>query len=265
METILSDEIGIEFALLGKFRARARYRPIYARMDDMLFPVAVQGLATVTLEGREVSPDAVLGNAPSAAARQAFELLVLTLAIRNHSRSDAEALDLYLDFPSGSREGLRLATEMLEDMAAGRHQQIGVFVSGADAVAVERLRQSGIRIGLVARLDDQRLADTIGTARPDIVRLEEGWLERAAASEALAALLGRFVVACHETSAQVMVPGIDSRAKLLAALGIEADYLVGDALGTALPAGAVMDLSPLPIAGLTVPNVVPFARRTNSG
>jgi len=265
VETILSDEIGIEFALLGKFRARARYRPVYSRMEERLFPVAVQGFAAVTLEGKDVSPEAVLGSAPSAAARQAFELLALTLAIRNHGRSDADALDHFVDFPGASTDGLRLATDMLEDLAAGREQQIGVFVSGADVATVERLRRSGIRIGLVARLEDPALAETIAAVSPEIIRMEGDWLERAAASGALAALLGRFVVACHEVGAEVMIADVDEQLKLLAALGIEADYLAGDMLGAALPAGAVMDLSSLSVARLTVPNVVPFARRTRMG
>lgn len=262
METILSDEVGIEFALLGKFRARARYRPVYARMDERMFPVAAQGFAAITLEGSDVSPEAVLGNMPSAAARQAFELLALTLAIRNHARSDADALDLFVDFPSASGTGLRLAVDMLQDLAAGRDQQISVFVSSADTASVELLRHCGIRIGLVARLDDPMLSETIGTVKPDTIRMEGDWLERAAKSDAMAALLGRFVTSCHEVGAQVMVADVDGRAKTLAALGIEADYLAGDALGAALPAGAVMDLSALAVSTLTVPNVVPFARRS---
>lgn len=262
---ILTDEIGVEFALLGKFRARARYRPVYLRNDSELSPIAVQGEMAITHGGVEVAAQLALGADPSSAAAQALDLLALTLVVRNHHRSDGSALDLHLDFPKGLSRALCM--EALDELAtpAAKTRNLTVFVSGTDVEDIEisdMLREEGYRLGMAADLNDPMLAEAISAAKPDVVRIDGEWLAKAAQSAALAALLAQFVLSCRDSGTRTMLTGVDDRVRLMAALGTGAELLAGEALGRALLAGAVMDLSPVSAIGLPTSNVLPFARRS---
>jgi EAL domain-containing protein (putative c-di-GMP-specific phosphodiesterase class I) len=266
VNAILTDEVGIEFGLLGKFRAKARYRPVYECAEPMLRPVAVYGEMAILQNGAEVDRQAVLGHDPSPAARQALDLLALTLVVRNHRRSDADALDLHLDFPKGPSRDISL--EALEELSAPDIEaaRITVFLDGAAIARTGvscQLKAAGYRLGLAARLDDPGLADAIGEAKPHVVRIESDWLERAEKSPALGSLMARFVASCRDAGAEVMFWNVGARSLLTTARELGAGLLAGDALGRSLPAGAVMDLTPLPLAGPSdrAPNVLPFARQ----
>lgn len=245
--------------MLGKYRAQARYRPVYALADGALVPAAAQGAAALTLDGAEVAREFALDG--TAASRLAFDLMGLTLIMRNHRLSDAGGLDLLADLPVSGGEGAELALELLEELAGGGRERTVVFLAGPQADAAGRLRAAGFRIGLRARLEDAALADGIASVEPEIIRLDGDWLRHAGAGGGLGALLGRFVAACRDAGARVMLPEVDSREALAAALGLGADFFAGDALGPATAPAAAMDLRGVPLAGLTVPNVLPFRRR----
>ncbi|MCO5065182.1 MAG: hypothetical protein M9924_12315 [Rhizobiaceae bacterium] len=270
MSAILTDEIGIEFALLGKFRARARYRPVYRLDRGLLHPVAVQGEMATMHNGVDIEPQAMLGNDPSPAARQAMDLLAMTLIVRNHHRSDADALALYLDFPGGPSRAISL--EALDELAAPTMDagRITVFVEGGeslpDAISA-RLKERGYKVGLVAGFGDPALADNIALTAPHVVRIAGEWVEKAAENPALASLLARFVGSCRDAAAEVMFCGIDNPVRAAAAPGLGATLFSGDALSLSLPAGAAMNLSPVPLSTLTAraQNIVPFARRRRPG
>ncbi|MBX3598514.1 MAG: EAL domain-containing protein [Rhizobiaceae bacterium] len=251
MDTIISDEIGVQYAVMGHYRLHTLYRQVFAsHVAGLLSPLALQAELVVSRDGVPVSERV-----------EADRQIGLQLAIRNLAQSDGAELDLFVDLPDGQGA----IDDLADELAAAELEpsRVTVFLDSAEEAVALRLRETGVNLGLAARLNDEKLADSFAACAPQTIRIDGDWLRRAAGSRELSALLRRFMETCRDARANVFANDIGEAYVLTYALELGVDFLAGEALRPAQAPGAAMDLEPLATEGLKAgaDNVVPFARR----
>ena len=226
---IFVDEIGIEVGIVGEFRLRASYQPVFTRRGDLLSAVAVRGSTTPFHHGQVMSLSAFHD---ATLPRHSFALTALEAALnfRNLLHTGVPGLKLLL------RVDLRCASTGGRARAAGRmlaprsHATLldprDVFIElsgltevGADAAATAfaALRDRDIRVAAL-ELGNGPASLLPDSPPADIVRIDGGWFRTVARQPSTARLFAALVRAYRSRSAEVLIDGIATEATLRAAL-----------------------------------------------
>jgi hypothetical protein len=268
-ENIIADEVGIEFALVGKYRARASYTPVYTRAgSDSFVPVAVRGGVHITLNGQQASLTDVLADLPEDVSGQALDILRVALMLRNIRSIDGELSELIVDLPDSLPGDPAGIASMLLELAQPNlypEQVTCVFGAGGPAMrAVAReLRRAGFKVGLSNSFDNHYLSNDIEAVEPDLIAIERSWFHRVCQEPSAVNLLKSLVTSYRRKGGKVFIDGVDGVDHLMVGSEVAADLLQGDLLGKAAVAGAVMETKPRTLDDIfeSRANVLPFGRR----
>lgn len=259
-DAILVDEIGIEMGVYGGYRLKSSYQPIFAPRDGLLFPVAVEGLISPQLAGRPIPPALFFGEVPPEDVLF-IESMCRALHLRNHHNIGIDNLQLFFNYDPWANCDLvkslgeiafmvrRLAEIDLDprllvcEITEAAVRDIGVLVElAAD------MRSHGIRIAIDDFGAGHSTLERIDALRPEIVKLDGGWVRNLVADRSTKRLFAAAVSGFRAAGAQVLVEGIETSLHLDVALEAGADLLQGYLLGGPALAGSIFDPAPRPVA-----------------
>jgi len=254
-EAIVTDEIGIATAVLGPYRLKSVFQPIFSRSGGTLRLTGVQATAATLGNGRPIGSGADPAPAANMDAAGMAEPLSLALHLRNYANIGVAGLDLHVNCVSCP--GVDLLAVLTTVPMAGWDD----IVLGAEKLVCEIAPAESREHAFWQAIDDLRwkgvrLAGTFGAERkfpaevvPDIVRIDGGWLGKIR-TEATAQLLVPVISILRRRGAKILIDGIDTAVELQAAVEMDADLYQGSFLARSIPAGGVLDEAPLSLAGL---------------
>ncbi|BCH23794.1 diguanylate phosphodiesterase [Mesorhizobium sp. L-8-10] len=276
-DAIVTDEIGIEFGVMGDYRLKCAYQPIFRRDAAHLRPVAVEGTQIAFLEGERAEWPSFMADV-SRADRSFVDRLGRTLSLRNHRNIGLPEMDLLFTsdpIPDGDVDRWPGPMALLP----GRLEEIDLDPARLiceinDAVWLDRealldlatgLRRAGLRIAVGDFGSGHATLERIGLVKPDIVTIDEAWFHRLCEDEGTVRLFGPIAATFRQLGSQVLVSGIETPAQLRIALDGGADLLQGPLLSTPALAGSTFDETPLLIEKLlrTSGKVVPLFGKNN--
>ncbi|MHA6686631.1 EAL domain-containing protein [Mesorhizobium sp. A556] len=261
-DAIFADEIGIEYGVLGKYRLRSAYQPIFAPRADLLVPVAVEALVEPHLAGKVVPPTTFFGElAPP--DRLYAETMCRALHLRNYHNIDAVGLDLFFnynpqinDHAGRALAEIRLMAMHLDDLGI----EPGMLVCEITEQAapddrllgklVHEMRRNGMRVAVDDFGAGHSTMARMSVVEPDIVKLDGAWFGQLCLSEVSERLLRPLVAGLHDRGIKVLVEGIENAHHLRTALAGGVDMLQGFYLGRPALAGAIFDEKPVAIESL---------------
>lgn len=254
-DSIVVDEIGLEYGIYGDFRLRSAFQPVFAHDNGQLSPVAVEALVVPHHRGQPLAMEHFLNDVPSQdrgyvdGMRQA-----LLLANRHNIDADGIGLIFRLDMQAESDAGLlmeemRIMVRRLDDAGFSAETLVcEINVAGSDgdrilAVASE-VRGLGMRIIISNGAAGRPSGELIRKVKPEIVRIDRVSLARFCADAATERLFRPVVAELKDLGAAVFVEGIETENHLDAALGAGADLFLGDLLEKPALVGSVFDDAP---------------------
>ncbi len=257
--SIMVDEVGIRYAVVGEVRLRTVCQPIYALHAGAVVPVAVRAMDASYRGGREQpAHDNQARLSPGERAGQGA--IFRRLHLHNLSNVSETPLDLHIA-PDAAEVDIGVVTLDMarlvdEGAAIGIDAERLVFdltgMALADPVAVVEsiaiLRRAGARVAL-----DAAAMGGLGAgahAQPDIVRLPPIWLQVLARDPASGRLLSSMVATLRRRGIRVQAEGIESASHLRMAMEAKVDFFQGGLLGDPAPAGAAFDEEPRTVASL---------------
>jgi EAL domain-containing protein (putative c-di-GMP-specific phosphodiesterase class I) len=249
---------------------KSAYQKIFRRESGLLFPFAVEGLATPFRGGLPVAPE-VFFEATPPEDRVFVESMCRTLHLRNYDNIGEPGLVLFFNFDPRTNSDFAFMVKELE-FIAGRYGEIQldshllvceiIETEAQDVETLVRIAGEMRRYGIRLAVDDFGVGhsdlDRVKLIGPDIVKIDGVWFRQIAALPAAAALFRSFVSGLHELGAQVLIEGIETPGELACAVEAGADYLQGFLFSRPRLAGTIFDPSPLRIDALLKPgaNVV---------
>jgi len=247
------DEVGITFGVIGPWRLKTLYQPVYERRGEILSFAALRASSVLERAGHAIEPDAVARLLTVAELWQARRLTA-ELAIRNlvlHGSEDPIPTTIVpAAFPPD-----RLAPGLdhlvrLSDLEEVGSEKLVFDLSGTDPVARGRaLSRPGL--GIRHALDLATAAEITGTQeRPEILRVPEEWTRRLLASGQLALQMRRLATVLGRDGQHLQLEGVDTPDLLRAATASGAERLQGMVLASSITAGTEPDMRPLSIADL---------------
>ncbi|MDN2565470.1 EAL domain-containing protein [Aquibium sp. A9E412] len=273
-QAIFVDEIGLAYARLGAAVVKTAFAPVLAVRPEGLVPVAVEGQAHIVADGRTVAATALLA-ALDAPERRFLATLWQTLHVRNHGHLGVEGLGLFLRYALDAGAGPDPALRDLR-LLAGHMAEAGVepartvceltgmagLAPDDEAMLVEAVRAHGLALALGADGPAERMPALIARLRPDLVRLDGGWLARLDGVAPALRMLGTLVAMLQDDGAEVLVDAIATPRQLATALDCGADLVCGPLFGPARPAGALFDPAPRDPQALVDPSSAAVRRRS---
>ena len=247
------DEIGLAFGIVGDYRVRTTYQPVFERREGMLVPVAMTSAAVLHRGGREIGP--VQGAALDLPARRLAGRLEAELAVRNASFLETDEIepDLLVPLDGTARLDCEVIESLLavaEEAAVSRHR-LRFDISNVVASLGAPIRVDPALASLLVADVSAAGAWPVAMAghRPGLVRLPEPAarliLEDGSTLRLLTALAGAIV----RQGGMLQVEGIATPMLLRRALSAGCMRLQGDFLAPAVAAGVPLDMTPRPIGG----------------
>jgi EAL domain-containing protein (putative c-di-GMP-specific phosphodiesterase class I) len=247
-ETIFVDEVGIEIGLLGDFRLKSAYQPIFRREGAELRPVAVEGKVAPFLEGRAVAATEFLAKvAPD--DRLFVESLCNALHLRNHHNVGLPWLELFVSYhPRGNGEFLREMAALAEILDEIELDPRLVVCEISEAAALDQqtlqalaseIRRHGMRVSIGDFSHSP--GGQVGGFRPDIVKIEGAWFRRLCEDDGTARLFAPVAATFRQLGAQILVGGIETVTQLRVAIDGQADLLQGRLLARPALAGTIFE------------------------
>ena len=256
------DELGIEIGIVGAFRLKASYQPVFVRHGDTLSAVATCGSTTPFRHGQPI-PVAAFQDATLPHHKLALTALAAALNLRNLGHAGVAGLRLILraDLRSAGTAGRAraavrlLAAEIARDDLQPHDISVelaGLAEVGADAVAAAfaALQEHGIRIAVLEQGNGPASGVLPDLAPADLVRIDGGWFRTVARQPQTARLFAALVRAYRSRGADILVDGIATETMLRVALDSGADLFCGPLLAPAALAGALFPDTPLTIESL---------------
>lgn len=255
-QAIAVDEVGLSFGILGAFRLKTVYQPIFAHYGETLVPVAMSAAVRIERGGRP-APDDVLSTF-TADKRALLPRIGRRLAIRNldHIGCDDPRFGLMLGL-SGDVGMLRAETgELVSEAAAAgiANDRICFDLSGSAGSGLGALMASLKGVGASWALDIEtagrpdRVPDA--TPVPPLVRVPPAWTRRIVGEADLLRVFRLLVTTLKQRGAAVQIEGIADASQLRAALATGAERLAGDYLAVPALAGTDFDDAPRALAKL---------------
>lgn len=271
-DAIFCDEIGIEYGVLGQYRLRSAYQPIFAPRAGCLEPVAVEALVEPHLAGKAVSPADFFGQlAPP--DRLYAETMCRALHLRNYQNIDAVGLDLFFnynpqinDHAGRALAEIRLMAMHLDDLGI----EPGMLVCEITEQAapddrllgnlVHEMRRNGMRVAVDDFGAGHSTMARMSVVEPDIVKLDGAWFGQLCLTAESERLLRPLVASLHDRGIKVLVEGIENAHHLRTALAGGVDMLQGFYLGRPALAGTLFEEKPVAIETLLGPaaKILPF-------
>jgi EAL domain-containing protein (putative c-di-GMP-specific phosphodiesterase class I) len=257
----LADEVGQAYLRRGEYIVKTMLEPIFAIRDDDLTPAGFRAFSGYFHVHRQAEGPERLDAEP------AFEVACNLAHIRNFSLvQEQDDAMLLLAFRLLPETGFRAFLQLLEKEAAASELDPARIVCEQamhgtrvlDDVEAEAgmLRERGLRV-CIGGLGGADLAPaTVERLKPDIVRLDAGWLRRVAAIRQGRALLSSLTRCVRSCGISVMADEIAEEADLALAREIGVDLLAGPALARPFVAGADPGHQPGPGGGIQPANVV---------
>lgn len=253
---IAVDEAGLSFGILGPLRLKAAYRPIFARRDSTLRPIAVSATLVVQLHGR------TLGDEDLQKLTEEGRILSMQLgrrlAISNlvHVGCDEPDFGLLLDLSGDmGAPGLELDALLALAFRAGIAPHsicfdlTGLHRASSLGSLMSRVKKAGSSCAFdLAMVGRQRIEKS--AAAPRLVRVPAGWMRIIIGDAKSLRRFGLLVTALRRRGTMVQMEGITDAILLRAALAAGADRLQGDYLGGPALAGSAFDHSPRVLADL---------------
>lgn len=266
-DAIHVDEVGIEMGVLGDFRLKSAYQPVFRREAGELRPVAIEGKVAPFLHGEPVPALDFLDKVP-AERRMFVESLCNTLHLRNHPNVGLPWLELFVSYnPRGSSEFLQEMAAMaatLEEIELDPRQVVCEISEAAalDQETLQALSHEIRRHGMRVAIGDfsHSPGGEVGAFRPDIVKIEGAWFRRLCEDDGTARLFSPVAATFRQLGAQIFVGGIETVTQLRVAIDGKADLLQGRLLSPPALAGTLFDEDSLSLDRLldTPDKVVPF-------
>lgn len=252
VDAIHVDEVGIETGRWRDYFIKTTYRPLYARIDGMLRPVAVEAGIRPLTDGKPRTKAELFSRAGHDRAR--LLALCLALGVRNHANIGHDLMRLVVDCRAGTRRDAGVLERLIEDMPrhfehtsldAGMVTCIVADTAGAGGEAAFLLSRAARRTGFgVAIADFGAGPDApalIEAVSPDLVFLDPGLLGAMRAVPQGLGLLRALVEALHAGGMEVGTRAIVAHDEMEAALGARLDLLGGPHLGAARLAGMPLE------------------------
>ncbi|WP_027058624.1 EAL domain-containing protein [Mesorhizobium loti] len=260
-DAIFADEIGIEYGIVGDFRLRSAYQPIFAPHGRTLQAVAVEGLIEPHRAGRAGSPK-MFFESIAASDRLFVETMCRVLHLRNFHNIGVDGLDLFFnynpminDHPGRALAEIRLMSRHLGEFGlAPRMLVCEITEQAADEALLARLvremRRDGIRIAIDDFGTGHSTEERVSLLQPDIVKIDGGWFAEFCRHAAAERFFRPLVSSLHDRGAKVLVEGIEQPVHLRVALEGGVDLLQGFLLGRPALAGTIFGEEPLAIDAL---------------
>lgn len=256
-DAIFADEIGIEYAVVGDFRLRSAYQPIFAPRGDLLVPVAVEALVEPHLAGKAVAP-AVFFEDLAPGDRLYGETMCRVLHLRNFRTLGVSDMDLFFnynpqinDHAGRALAEIRLMARHLGELdidAGSLVCEITEHAAPDDetlARLVREMRRHRIRIAVDDFGAGHSTTERMALVEPDIVKLDGLWFAQLCQNAEAEQLFRPLVATLHARAIKVLVEGIERPHHLRVALEGGADLLQGFHLARPALAGAFFDEGPL--------------------
>ena len=269
VQSIHYDEVGIAIGVVGRFRLRTVFQPVYHRQDNALRPALLRASTIVQRDGLPASLVALseLESIP----RRLLQRLSALLALHNHGHADLNSLDLYLEsatellgHPDALADALRGPSMEMEEAGIAPGQIVCELLPGTIDLSAARsasvaLRRHGVRVAIAHSRADEPVAALLQAISPEIVRIDHHWLVRLYGHPSSRSLLRPLVNSIQLAGARVLMEGLDTTESLSAALQSEANYLQGDRLHAASLAGSLINPAILSAQDFVAPtNVIPL-------
>ena len=271
--TTVVDEIGVEIAIVGAYRLRACYQPIFACLGRSLSAVAAYGFAMPFQHGQAVAHQAFRDAMPP---RERFAMTALgaALSLRNIQHAGAPGMKLALRAdlqPAGTAGRARAAVRLLAAEVARNGLEpravsvelTGLATADRDAAiaAIAALRDRGMEIAVMEQGNGPASSLLRDAPPADLIRIDGGWFRAVARHPATARLFASLVRAYRSSGTRVLVDGIATETALRVALDSEAELFSGPLLAPPALAGDVFPDAPLPIEALFAERrVIPLFR-----
>lgn len=271
-DAIFADEIGIEYGVLGDYRLRSAYQPIFAARGGFLVPRAVEALVEPYRFGEAVTPSTFFEALP-VDDRLYVETMCRVLHLRNFHNIGAPGLDLFFnynpqinDHPGRALAELRLMAMHLGELGIDPAMLVCEITEQAApddevlARLVREMRRNGIRIAVDDFGAGHSTAARVTMVEPDIVKIDGAWFGQLCRHAAAEQLFRPLVAALHARNVKVLVEGIENADHLRIALEGGVDLLQGFYLARPALAGMHFEEKPLAIEPLlgAKRKIVPF-------
>lgn len=247
-DAIFVDEVGIEIGLLGDFRLKSAYQPIFRRAGAELRPIGIEGRVAPFLEGKAVAATEFLGNV-SPDRRLFVESLCNALHLRNHPNVGLPWLELFVSYnPRGSGEFLREMAALAKILGEIDLDPRLVVCEISEAAALDQeslqalakeIRRHGMRVAIGDFSHSP--GGQVGAFRPDIVKIEGAWFRRLCEDDGTARLFAPVAAMFRQLGAQILVGGIETMTQLRVAVDGQADLLQGRLLAPPALAGTIFE------------------------
>ncbi len=260
--TIVADDVGIDFGIYGNYCLRSAYQPIFRWDGTLLVPFAVEALAAPSIGGKPVQPLHFFEAVPQE-DKFFVETLCRMLHLRNHDNIGAEGLELFFNFDplihcdreTSLREIHFMANELAEIGLDPRRlvcevTEARAFDDDVLAALMDEMRTHGIRIAIDDFGTGYSTVERFALIKPDFVKIDGAWFRGLQGQARTARLFPPVVAAFHQLGAKVLVEGIETAGELYAALDAGADYLQGFFLGQPALAGTRIDQTQKPTRAL---------------
>lgn len=255
---VFADEVGLAYAVENGTHLSTSFQPIFRAQGQELLPFAVEARLAPRRGGTQIPAGDYLASLNADDAGR-IDAICRTLHIRNHANlgvGDPLAWSLYFTegaagapARSASADAAFFAeTARLAGEAGLAGTQVICELAGAAEMDVERLgslalaaRQSGIRIAIAAFRADRDAIEQVSRIEPDVIKIDGAWFRAVHDRTETASLFPAVMTAYKGTGATLLVQGIETGAELAAALDAGADWLQGNFLAEALPAGCAVE------------------------
>jgi EAL domain-containing protein (putative c-di-GMP-specific phosphodiesterase class I) len=255
-DSIVVDEIGIEFGRYQDFILKTAYQLIFRSAGGFLRPFAVEGSVVPFREGKRV-PVAQLFRKWRPGDEAFIERMCRLLHLRNFRNVGAGGLKLVFGFDpriDGSFDALALEIKNLVEREDDRNfDRNDLICRIADTAAQDQALLAGIaagirRCGTSLAIDDFGASDLaperVEALRPDIVKIDGEWFRQVTQKPETSRLFGPLVAGVQAMGAKVLVSGIEMPHQLVVCMEAGVDYLQGHLFGEPELAGTVIDERP---------------------
>lgn len=259
---IFADEIGIEYGVMGDYRLRSAYQPIFAARGGYLVPRAVEALVELHRAGAAVAPSTFFDCLPQD-DRLYAETMCRVLHLRNFRNIGAPGLDLFFnynpqvnDHSGRALAEIRLMAMHLDELGIDPAMLVCEITEQAApddrllARLVGEMRRNGIRIAVDDFGAGHSTVARVNVVEPDIVKIDGAWFGQLCRYSAAEQLFRPLVAALHARNINVLVEGIETENHLRVALEGGADLLQGFHLARPALAGSDFEEKPLAIEPL---------------
>ncbi|TAM99145.1 MAG: EAL domain-containing protein [Rhizobiaceae bacterium] len=259
-DSIMVDEIGIEFGRYQDFILKTAYQPVFRMAGGFLRPFAVEGFVVPFRQGKRV-PVARLFENWRPGDEAFIERMCRLLHLRNFRNVGADGLRLVFGFDprvDGPFETVALEIKALAerdgDRSIGRNDlicRIAETVTQEPVLLTEtaaRIRRAGVGLAIddfgVGNSEPER----VQALRPELVRIDGKWFQKLADRPETLRLFAPLVAGLQAMDTKVLVSGIEMPHQFSICMDAGVDYVQGHLFGEPELAGAVIDERPRPVS-----------------